>query len=89
VGRGSEEESGQCDAVMSAFYVCCKCGSKPESTPLFDISWYHVDHGGVVQHFCSRRCLVEFIAPELNKAVAVRQWVPTPEEERRMSEEST
>jgi hypothetical protein len=32
---------------------------------------------------------VEFIAPELNKAIVVKHWVPTAEEERRMSEEST
>ena len=45
-----------------------------------ELPWYHL----VQRHataFCSRRCLVEFIAPELNKAVAVKQWVPTEEEE--------
>jgi len=37
-------------------------------------------------HFCSRVHLVEFVAPELNKAVAVKQWVPTDAEVARMSE---
>lgn len=37
-------------------------------------------------HFCSRVHLVEYIAPELNKAVSVKQWVPTDDEAARMSE---
>lgn len=36
--------------------------------------------------FCSRVHLVEFIAPELNKACSPRQWIPTPEEEERMAQ---
>jgi hypothetical protein len=36
--------------------------------------------------FCSRRCLIEFVAPELKQAVVVSQWVPTEEETARMSE---
>jgi hypothetical protein len=63
---------------------CDKCGKPSDELP-----WYHVTRNDERHAFCSRRCLVEFIAPELTKAVVVKQWVPTPEEERRMSEEST
>jgi hypothetical protein len=42
---------------------------------------YNVERSG---HFCSRLCVVRFIAPELSEAVVVKQWVPTPEEEERM-----
>lgn len=48
--------------------------------------WYRLSQGNSWNEFCSRTCLVEHIAPELNKAVAVKQWVPTEEEEARMSE---
>jgi len=66
---------------MSEPYDCSKCGKSPDGTP-----WYHLSLNNDNHQFCSRRCLVEFIAPELNKAVAVKQWVPTPEEEARMSQ---
>jgi len=36
------------------------------------------------QFFCSRQCLIEFMAPELKQAVVVKQWIPTPEDEERM-----
>jgi hypothetical protein len=65
-------------------YSCSKCGKSPDGLP-----WYHLSLNNSNHQFCSRACLVEFIAPELKKAVVVNQWVPTPEEERRMSEEST
>jgi hypothetical protein len=32
-------------------------------------------------NFCSRRCLIEHIAPELKQAVVIEQWVPTTQEE--------
>lgn len=34
--------------------------------------------------FCSKVHLIEFLGPELKKAIVVSQWVPTPEEEARM-----
>lgn len=34
--------------------------------------------------FCSKVHLVEFIAPELNRACVPRQWIPTPEDVERM-----
>lgn len=80
MGRGSEEEGGQCDAAMN----CDKCGKQNEGLP-----WYHLSHNDERHAFCSRLCLVEFISPELTKAVVVKQWVPNEEEVRRMSEEST
>lgn len=60
---------------------CEKCGKAWETGP-----WYHVSYNDEQQAFCSRRCLVEFIAPELSKAIAVKQWVPTEEEIARMSQ---
>ena len=60
---------------------CDKCGRIGD-----DLLWYYVSHNDTRQAFCSRRCLVEFIAPELSKAIAVKQWVPTEEEIARMSQ---
>lgn len=60
---------------------CTKCGNPPDGTP-----WYVLTKNNEQSVFCSRICLVEFIAPELSKAIAVKQWVPTPEEEARMSQ---
>lgn len=37
-------------------------------------------------HFCSRVHLVEFLAPELSRVCVPKQWIPTPEEEERMSQ---
>lgn len=36
--------------------------------------------------FCSKVHLIQFIAPELSKAIVVDQWVATPEETERMSQ---
>ena len=58
---------------------CSKCGIPGDELP-----WYMVAYRGEAHHFCSRRCLVEFFAPELKQAVVVKQWVPTQEEEERM-----
>lgn len=66
---------------MSEPYACSKCKKSPDGTP-----WYHLHLNNDNYQFCSRLCLVEFIAPELNKAVAVKQWVPTDEEKERMSQ---
>lgn len=60
---------------------CSKCGKATEPVP-----WYHLSFGNDRHRFCSRICLVEFIAPELSKVAVVRQWIPTPEEEARMSQ---
>lgn len=60
---------------------CDKCGKPSDELP-----WYHVSYNDTRQAFCSRRCLVEFIAPEISKAIAVKQWVSTLEEEERMSQ---
>ena len=64
---------------MSEPYICSKCGKPPDGTP-----WHHLYHNNENRQFCSRLCLVEFIAPEVAKAIVVKQWVPTPEEEERM-----
>lgn len=60
--------------------ICDKCGKQGDDL------WYHVSHNNTINAFCSRRCLVEFIAPELIKAVVVKQWIPTEEEKERMSQ---
>lgn len=67
---------------------CFKCSKEAEAIK----GWYCVhiiQDGDCDSYFCSRRCLVEFIAPEVSKAIVVKQWVPNEEETRRMSEEST
>lgn len=66
---------------MSESSGCSKCGKPPDGMP-----WYHLSRNDDHHHFCSRICLVEFIAPEVSKAIVVKQWVPTPEEEARMSQ---
>ena len=66
---------------MSEPINCSKCGCVPD-----DLPWYHLRRNNEYHRFCSRRCLIEFIAPELSKAIVVKQWIPTPEEEARMSE---
>jgi hypothetical protein len=63
---------------------CDKCNKTGE-----DWSWYHLSCNDEKHAFCSRRCLVEFIAPEMSKVAVVKQWIPNEEEIRRMSEEST
>jgi hypothetical protein len=81
VGRVCQDQSLQRAISMK----CDKCGKTDFSTD--GMPWYHVSYNNSIQAFCSRRCLVEFIAPELNKAVVVNQWVPTEVELRRMSGE--
>jgi len=49
-----------------------------------EIAGYTVSHLDNQYYFCSRICLVEFIAPEVNSAVVVKQWVPTEDEVERM-----
>lgn len=63
---------------------CDKCRKSSD-----DVSWYYLSCKDGKYAFCSCHCLIDFIAPELNKAVVVKQWVPNEEEIRRMSEEST
>jgi hypothetical protein len=65
-------------------YICSKCGKSPDET-----AWYHLSLNNDNHQFCSRRCLVEFIAPEVSTAIVVKHWIPNEEEVRRMSEEST
>lgn len=66
---------------------CTKCEKQlPDdfySLTFGSITAYQPERGGA---FCSRLCVVEFIAPEIKQAVVVSQWVPTPEEEARMSQ---
>ena len=67
--------------IMSDSPNCSKCGCAPDGT-----SWFHLSRNAETHRFCSRRCLVEFVAPELAKAIVVQQWIPTPEEAERMSQ---
>lgn len=55
---------------------CDKCGRLGEDMP-----WYHLAYRADTHHFCSRRCLIEHLAPELKQAVVIEQWVPTTQEE--------
>lgn len=61
---------------------CDKCHKEIEGRV------FHVEIGDAVAYsehnFCSRLCLIDGMAPELNQAVSVKQWIPTPEEEERM-----
>lgn len=72
---------------MSESVQCVKC-AKCDKTAIDSMKgWYYVGivgGGECDASFCSRRCLVEFIAPELSKAIAVKQWMPTEEEIERM-----
>lgn len=77
MGRVCKDEGGKRDVVMK----CDKCGKPSDELP-----WYHVSYNDTRLAFCSRICLVDFIAPELSKAIAVRQWVPTEDEQERMSQ---
>lgn len=65
--------------------ICHHCNQESggDMLPMF---WYRLSQADWSKSFCSRTCLVEDIAPELNKAVAVRQWVPTEEDKARMSQ---
>jgi len=69
---------------MSEAINCAKCGKVEMGD-----NWYRLADRRTDNFFCSRVCLVEFIAPELKQVAVIKQWVPTPEEEKRMSEEST
>lgn len=61
--------------------TCTKCQSEIAELPHYDLFY-----NAVKWSFCSRVCLVEFIAPEISKAVVPKHWIPTPEEEERMSQ---
>lgn len=65
--------------------ICYKC-KKDSGGDMLPMFWYRLSKADWSASFCSRTCLVEYLAPELNKAVAVKQWVPTEEEEARMSQ---
>jgi len=58
---------------------CSKCSTEATGLPFYTLTYNNDRH-----HFCSRVCLVEFMAPEVKKAIVPRQWIPTPEEEERM-----
>ena len=73
--------------MSEEFYTCAKCGIRQRSATYAGSLWYHVSQAGNLHHFCSRGCVVEFFGPELKQAVVVKQWVPTQEEERKMSGE--
>ena len=67
------------EIVQRTVMNCDKCGKASDELP-----WYHVSYNDTRLAFCSRICLVEFIAPELSKGVVVKQWVPTEDEVERM-----
>lgn len=65
--------------------TCRKC-QKESGGDMLPTYWFRLSQGNNWSEFCSRTCLVEHIAPELSRAVAVKQWVPTEEEKERMSQ---
>ena len=80
MGREGETESVQRGGNLSDD-VCHKCRG-----PINLVDFWHILHGSAEFSFCSRRCMVEFVAPELAQAVVIKQWMPTPEDEKRMCE---
>lgn len=52
---------------------CDKCGK-----PSDDLPWYHVSYNNTRYDYCSRRCLIEGMAPEVTKAIVVTQWIDLP-----------
>lgn len=61
--------------------TCLHC-----KTEIGEMPHYRVLHNADDWHFCGRRCLVEYIAPEINRAIVPSHWIPTEEETARMSE---
>lgn len=61
--------------------TCSKCHTEIVELPRYDLFY-----NAVKWSFCSRVCLVEFIAPEINKVCVPRQWIPTDDEVERMSQ---
>lgn len=51
-----------------------------------EIDGYKVIHLNLTWAFCGRLCLTEWIAPEITKGIVPRQWIPTAEEDERMSQ---
>lgn len=60
---------------------CFKC-----QTEIVELPNYELRYNNCVWNFCSRLCLVEYIAPELKNVCAPKQWIPTDEEIERMSQ---
>lgn len=60
---------------------CFKCNKPIEDLPSYKLTYLDVE-----MDFCGRLCLTEWAAPELKNVCAPKQWIPTPEEEARMSQ---
>lgn len=60
---------------------CAKCGVLIDERASFKV--IHLEEEW---HLCGRICLVEWMAPEIQRAIVVRQWVPTDDEVAKMSE---
>lgn len=65
--------------------TCTKC-QKVSETEMHPMFWFRVLRNGSITRFCSRRCLVEYLFPELGKAIVPAQWVPNEDENERMSQ---
>jgi hypothetical protein len=61
--------------------ICCHC-----ALVIGEMPHYRVTHNAEDWVFCGRRCMVEHLVPEVQKAIVPSHWIPTPEEEARMSE---
>lgn len=61
--------------------TCFNCGKE-----FGEIDGYRIIHLDKSWTFCGRLCLAESMLPEISRAIVPRQWIPTKEEEERMSE---
>ena len=59
--------------------ICFNCKKEYEGIHAYKVS-YRADEW----EFCGRLCLTLWVAPEIQKAITPRQWIPTPDEEARM-----
>lgn len=65
---------------MSDLSKCAVCGAASRGYVLSSVSEDYT------LAFCSKVHLIQFVAPELSKAIVVDQWVATPDETERMSQ---
>lgn len=65
--------------------TCFNCYSTVDAK-IIPKGWLRLEDGTEQWLFCGRICLIEWVAPNIKKAVAIKQWVPTDEEKERMTQ---
>jgi len=53
---------------------CCQC-------EIVELPHYRVTRNAEEWTLCGRRCMVALFGPEVTKAIAIRQWIPTAAED--------